>query len=82
MSGGCCEICGYNKNYAALVFHHIDPKNKSFQLDGRILSNTDWECILEEHKKCQCLCANCHAEVHNPDKFVQKEPLGEEIPQG
>lgn len=82
MSGGGCEICGYNKNYAALVFHHKDPKNKTFTLDSRKLSNTNWESILLEFEKCQCLCSNCHAEIHNPDKFVQKEPLGDFFPQG
>jgi predicted transcriptional regulator len=77
MSGGGCEICGYNKNYAALVFHHKDPKNKTFTLDSRKLSNTNWESILLEFEKCQCLCANCHAEVHNPDKTTIKNPPGE-----
>ncbi len=26
--GGCCEICGYNKNLAAFDFHHKNPKEK------------------------------------------------------
>ena len=23
--GGCCERCGYDRNEAALAFHHLDP---------------------------------------------------------
>ncbi len=32
-----------------------------------MLSNKKWESILEEVKKCDLLCANCHAEEHNPE---------------
>ena len=67
LQGDECEVCGYNKNYAALEFHHKVPADKSFQLDLRSLSNRSWEAILEEVKKCQLLCSNCHAEHHNPD---------------
>jgi hypothetical protein len=62
-----CGRCGYNQNYAALEFHHKEPAKKSFQLDLRALSNRKWERILEEAKKCELLCANCHAEEHNPN---------------
>lgn len=59
-----CEICGYNKNSAALVFHHFtDIKN--FEISN---SKTVSEQILsEEIKLCQVLCQNCHHEVHNTD---------------
>ena len=67
LHGNQCEVCGYNKNYSALEFHHENPAKKSFQLDLRSLSNRSWEMILTEVKKCQLLCSNCHAEHHNPD---------------
>jgi uncharacterized protein YfdQ (DUF2303 family) len=67
MSGGACNKCGYKKNYAALTFHHLDPTNKVFTVDSRRLSNTNWNSILEEWKKCELLCANCHSELHNPN---------------
>jgi hypothetical protein len=67
MMGGGCSICGYNKNLAALSFHHRSPENKTFNLDSRKLSNTRMESILEEVKKCDLVCCNCHAEIHNPD---------------
>lgn len=72
MSGGKCEICGYNKNLSVLQFHHINPVDKIFKLDARQLSNTKWETILNEHAKCQLLCANCHSELHNPEMEFDK----------
>ena len=67
MKGGGCEICGYNKNIAALDFHHLDANTKKFNIDGRVLSNKKWEDLLEEAEKCILLCANCHRELHNPE---------------
>ena len=66
LKGGKCEICGYDKNIAALEFHHLDPNVKSFQLDSRHLSNTTRDKIIEELDKCILVCANCHRELHNP----------------
>ena len=65
-SNGCVR-CGYNKNLAALCFHHRDPSNKVFQLDMRSLSNRSWNAVLIEADKCEVLCANCHAEEHNKE---------------
>lgn len=67
MMGNACSKCGYDQNLAALHFHHRDSLQKELRLDMRILSNRRWETILEEAEKCDVLCANCHAEVHNPE---------------
>lgn len=64
--GGRCSICGYNKNLAALTFHHKNPKRKNFQLDIRSLSNRRQSWIDSELKKCILVCNNCHAELHYP----------------
>ena len=64
--GGKCKSCGYNKNLAALHFHHQNSNTKSFALDSRSLSNTSLKRLEEEMDKCELLCANCHAEKHNP----------------
>ncbi|WHZ19879.1 MAG: hypothetical protein OJF55_002028 [Rhodanobacteraceae bacterium] len=66
MFGGKCEMCGYDRNFAALAWHHINPRVKSFELDARSLSNRSREAVMAEAKKCRLLCANCHAEVHFP----------------
>src|SRR5205085_189120 len=66
IKGDRCEICGYARNQAALSFHHLQPSEKSFQIDLRKCSNSSWDRLLAEVAKCQLLCLNCHAEVHNP----------------
>lgn len=64
MGGKCCK-CGYDKNYAALSFHHLDPSTKIH--DWQTLRLQSWKNIIAELKKCIMLCGNCHAEVHWPE---------------
>lgn len=52
MSGNKCISCGFNGDFCALSFHHINPRQKSFPLDIRNLSNRSWESIINEFKKC------------------------------
>jgi len=59
MLGNKCKRCGYNKNIAALHFHHI--KSKSFPLNEAIRS---MKIMINEVKKCILLCANCHSTEH------------------
>lgn len=65
--GGRCERCGYRENYAALTWYHLEPAQKSFELDLRAMSNRSDEALREEIAKCRLLCANCHAETHHPE---------------
>lgn len=67
LKGGCCEVCGYNKNITALTFHHINPNDKLFNLELRGIANNNWQKVLDELKKCQLLCHNCHHELHHPE---------------
>lgn len=72
--GGCCQSCGYNKNYAALSFHH--KCCKSFPLDSRNIGNRSMTTLLVELDKCDLLCLNCHSELHNPELLLQhNQPL-------
>ena len=58
-----CAKCGENRVYL-LDFHHIDPSTKEFTLgDGKKYHKSEKE-VIEESKKCVCLCANCHREFH------------------
>lgn len=70
--GGKCSECGYCRNFSALEFHHTNPTEKLFQLDMRSLANLQWDLILAELTKCKLLCANCHAEHHNPDAVLHR----------
>ena len=63
--GGKCEICGYNKNFASLTFHHINPRVKEVSWTKLKLRSMDK--IRKELKKCQLLCRNCHGEIHHPE---------------
>lgn len=62
--GGKCVRCGYDKNYAALEFHHRDPNIKEYSWIKVRLQNK--ETRQKELDKCDLLCSNCHAEIHNP----------------
>lgn len=66
--GGKCCRCGYCKNYAALEFHHLDPKKKDFIWTK--LRRMGWDQIIDELKKCILLCANCHREEHWPESSL------------
>jgi len=70
--GGACIKCGYNKSASALVFHHRDEKNKAFNISGQNLNRYSWEVLLKEAEKCDLLCANCHAEVHDREGWVHE----------
>jgi hypothetical protein len=62
-AGGCCAVCGYDRDPAALHFHHLDPSTKTYTLrngDTRAL-----ERMQIEAAKYLLLCANCHAEVES-----------------
>ena len=60
--GGKCQICGYDKCNSALEFHHLIPEKKDFAFSKTLL--IPWERVKEELKKCICVCANCHREIH------------------
>lgn len=61
--GDVCWICGYDKTWRNICFHHIDPKTKLFCLTSRELT-LKWDRVLTEMKKCILVCANCHGEIH------------------
>ena len=61
--GGKCYICNYDKCISALDFHHLDPKEKDFNIgdSGKTLS---FEKSKNEVDKCILVCSNCHREIH------------------
>jgi hypothetical protein len=61
--GGCCSRCGYKRSLRALQFHHRDPKMKEFGVSS--MHCLSWERIKKELDKCDLLCSNCHAELHD-----------------
>jgi hypothetical protein len=57
-----CEKCG-DKRWYVLEFHHLDPTKKDFSIasSAKRFGNIKF---MEEIKKCEVLCANCHRELH------------------
>lgn len=67
-----CSKCGYNKCFAAIDFHHIDPKLKIFNVCSifwRPFNEKNKQLFLTEVKKCIPICSNCHRELHYSDEF-------------
>ena len=62
--GGKCCMCGYDKNFSALTFHHL--RDKKFTLDARTFERCPKDLLEEEIKKCIVVCFNCHQEIHHP----------------
>lgn len=61
--GGKCSRCGYNKDCPpAYDFHHRNPKEKDFQISGSCIG---LEKMKKEVDKCDLVCRNCHAEIHD-----------------
>lgn len=59
-----CGKCGFTYDgLQAFTFHHIDKTTKSFQISGNLLK--PFEELLNEVKKCELLCFNCHMEVED-----------------
>lgn len=71
-----CDICGYNKNGAALDWHHFND-DKEYN-PSQLINNVNWESLnkyRKETSKCMLLCSNCHREIHNP-KIELIKPVG------
>lgn len=55
-----CLFCNSNNN---LQFHHINPLEKKFDITQNLQYSQ--KTILNEIKKCWCLCKDCHIKLHN-----------------
>jgi hypothetical protein len=57
-----CKFCGYKQHSQALHFDHIDKTKKYESISYLTKSSyTNIIKLKEEMRKCQILCANCHA---------------------
>lgn len=68
-AGGRCCICGYDRCYGALEFHHLDPADKLHEV-SRYGVTLSLEAARREAAKCILLCSNCHAEVEGGVSYV------------
>ncbi len=59
-----CVKCGWKEHTEILQFHHRDPKLKELKFARGSIANCSKKRILEEIKKCDLLCPNCHMWYH------------------
>lgn len=74
-----CYKCGYNRNYSALSFGHIDSSTKYRSRTGRVVQPSELfdagkeysdKVILAEVAKCRVICSNCHMEETYPHNAI------------
>mgnify|MGYP001588320722 FL=1 len=65
--GGKCILCGSGDS---LEIDHIDWRTKLHTISS--YTNRSWEIFLEELKKCQLLCSECHKDKTRKDLCEQK----------
>ena len=59
--GGRCQICHYVGPAEAYDFHHMDMREKDFNISSRAA----WTPLFErELNRTELLCCRCHREVH------------------
>lgn len=61
--GGECHKCGVTGGPEIFIFHHVDPKQKEYQISSR--ANKKWDSVKTELAKCVLMCANCHKTEHS-----------------
>lgn len=76
--GGKCEICGYNKCFGALEFHHVDPNEKETTHILKSKKSIEKLIRLWKEGKIKLLCSNCHHEEHERINNAQEEREREE----
>ena len=56
-----CVKCGYNEDWKALIWDHVEPlrDTKALRMPYYI-SCSSLKRLGKELRKCQVLCANCH----------------------
>lgn len=62
--GRFCIRCGFDEVVEALEFHHLDPTRKDFIVAGYLGTQSKFDSVIDEIRKCVVLCANCHRGVH------------------
>ena len=64
-----CQKCG-DKRWFCLDFHHLNGKEKRFNISACIRSGYGIETIKAEIDKCIVLCSNCHRHLNYLEKNV------------
>lgn len=76
--GGKCVDCGYAGHFAALEFDHLDATTKLFTI-GASGTSKKWNQLVEEARKCEIVCSNCHA-IRTYERHVKAREKKERHP--
>lgn len=49
---------------SCLDYHHVNPSEKDRSIADFIQKYSKIDKVIEEYKKCVCLCSNCHRKFH------------------
>ncbi len=60
---GKCKYCDESESIC-LDFNHRDPKEKKFTIANHSHGRIAFGTLLNEIKKCDLVCANCHRKLH------------------
>ena len=63
--GGCCKKCNWTGDISGFDFHHLNPNEKDFEINGKNIAGMKWEIVKLELDKCDLLCALCHRLEHS-----------------
>lgn len=55
----CCVDCG-NRDFRVFEYDHLPNTNKIGNISDLVTKGVSRKKILEEIKKCEIVCANCH----------------------
>ena len=74
-AGGGCAVCGYDRCLGNLHFHHVEPAEKTFEIQmglGKSIA-----AYRAEARKCALVCANCHGEIEAG--LIPSPPAGSKL---
>ena len=60
LKSGPCTDCGVSYPYYVMQFDHVGTDKVADV--SKLISLKAWQTVLDEIKKCELVCANCHAE--------------------
>lgn len=58
-----CYYCK-ESDPCCIDFHHKDPSKKLFHISSGRRNGRTLTDLINEIKKCVCLCSNCHRKLH------------------
>jgi hypothetical protein len=59
-----CSVCGKHRKKSCLTFHHRDKTQKVFTIGYKLGKNITWRKLLNELRKCDIVCRECHEAIH------------------